>query len=131
MLLISFVFTAALELVIVYNSIQNNTWSLVWAYGFLFLITLFSVHAEDSKSGKAARKFFNALGIKSEKYDVYSNISKTLIYLLVITNVIGYYTGAALAYLVIFLSVIMIYTKFNDVLKGDKDKKENNKDREE
>lgn len=130
MLLISFVFTAALELVLVYNSIQNDTWSLVWAYGFLFLITLFSVHTEDSKSGKAARKFFKALGIKSEKYDVYSNILKCLIYLLVIINIISYYTGAILAYLVIFLSVVMIYTKFNDILKGDKDTKENNKDRE-
>ncbi len=125
MLLISFVFTAALELVIVYNSIQNNTWSLVWAYGFLFLITLFSVHAEDSKSGKAARKFFNAIGIKSEKYDVYSNILKSIIYLLVITNIISYYTGAAMAYLVIFITVITMYTKFNDVLRSDKDKNEN------
>ena len=122
MLLISFVFTAGLELVIIYNSIINNTWSLVWAFGFLFLITIFSVHAEDSKSGKAARTFFKKLGIKSEKYDILSNILKIIIYLFVITGIISYYMGAVLSYLVIFVSVILMYTKFTDVLKEKKGK---------
>lgn len=123
-MIVTFVITAGLELVIIYNSILANTWSLVWSYGFLLIMTLFSVHAEDSKSGKAARNFFKAIGIKSEKYDILSNILKTSIYLLVLTRVISYYTGAVLAYLVVFVTIILMYTKFTDILKGKKDKED-------
>lgn len=129
MLISSFVFVAGLELVIVYNSILSNSWSLVWAYGFLFLITLFSVQAEDSKSGKAARSFFVNIGIKSEKYDILSNVLRIIIYILVLIGIISYYLGAALAYLVVFLTVVIIYTKFLDVLDKIKDK-EKEKDKE-
>jgi len=133
MLITSFVFAAGLELVIIFNSIENNSWSLVWAYGFLFMISLFSVQAEDSQSGKAARNFFKVVGIKSERYDISSNILKIIIYILVITRIISYYIGAALAYLVVFITVTLIYTKFTDILKTkiDKDKQKEKKPKDE
>lgn len=121
MLLASYIMAAGLELLIVYNNIKTGTWSLVWAYGFLLTFTVFSVHAEDSTSGKAARKFFKSLGIKSETYDMISNLLKVTIYLLVLAGVISYYVGAVLAYIIIFITVISVFTKFTDALK---DKKE-------
>ncbi len=136
MLITSFIFAAGLELVIIYNSIASSSWSLVWAYGFLFIISLFSVQAEDSKSGKAARNFFKLLGIKSEKYDITSNIFKIIIYILVLAKIISYYIGAALAYLVVFITVTFIYTKYIDVLRGkknrdkEKEQKDENKNKE-
>ena len=121
MLIFSYIIAAGLELVIVYNNIKFGTWSLVWAYGFLLTFTVFSVHAEDSTSGKAARKFFKSLGIKSEGYDLISNLMKIAIYILVLTSVISYYLGAVLAYLIIFFTVISVFTKFTDAIKNKKD----------
>ena len=129
MLIISYIFSAGLELLIVYNSLVAGSWALVWTYGFLLVTTLFSVHAEDSVSGKAARRFFKSIGIRSEIYDLISNLIKILIYLLVLTNVISYYMGAFLAYMVVFFTVISVYFKFSRKIKTDK-KKEDKKDPE-
>lgn len=129
MLTTSFIFAAGLELVIIYNALSSSSWSLVWVYSILFLISLFSVHAEDSKSGKEARTFFKDIGIKSEKYDIFSNFLKIGIYTFALTGFISYYLAAALTYLVIFITVILIYTKFVDVLK-EKKKREKDKIKE-
>ena len=97
------------------------------------MISLFSVQAEDSQSSKAARNFFKVVGIKSERYDISSNILNIIIYILVITRIISYYIGAALAYLVVFITVTLIYTKFTDILKTkiDKDKQKEKKPKDE
>lgn len=120
MLLFSFVLTAGLELVLIYKNIVAGSWSLVWSFGFLLTMTLFSVHLEDTTSGKASRKFFKALGIKSESYDLLSNTLRSLIYLFTLAQVISYNLGALFAYIVVFVSVILIYTKFTNHLQGKK-----------
>lgn len=120
MLIFSFILNAGLELVLIYKNIVAGTWSLVWSFGFLLTMTLFSVHLEDTSSGKASRKFFKALGIKSETYDLLANLLRSIIYLLSLAQLISYNLGALLAYLVIFVSVILIYTKFTDHLQGKK-----------
>ena len=126
MLLLSYILTASLELAIVYMSVKSSSWALVWAYGFLLAVTLFSVHAEDSRSGKLTRGYFRSLGISSESYDLASNLLKALIYILVITGVISYYLGAFLAYLVVFVVVALVIYQYMKILR----KKEEEEDQE-
>lgn len=120
MLLFSFILTAGLELVLIYKSIEAEIWSLVWSFGFLLTMTLFSVHAEDSVSGRASRRFFKALGIKSEYYDLAANLLRSTVYLLAIAQVISYNIAALLAYAIIFITIVLIYSRFIENLRGKK-----------
>ena len=128
MLLLSYILTASLELAIVYISVKSKSWALVWVYGFLLAITLFSVHAEDSRSGQLTRGYFRSLGITSENYDLASNLLKALIYVLVITGVISYYIGAFLAYLVVFLVVTLVIYRYMKILREKEEEEEQKKD---
>lgn len=116
MILISYILAAGLELVLISNSFEMERWSFVWAYGFLFLLTMLSIHTEDTKAGKNTRAFFKTIGVNSKIYDYYTNFGKIFAYGFVLNKDISYFQGLIFAYGISFLGVVLLFFDYSKKL---------------
>ncbi len=111
MLLVSYMVAAALELAIVLFGLESHQSIVVWAYGFLLLSSAVSIPVETGEMGKAVRKEMSEQGIFIDRYDLASNVLRSIVYLAVIFAIISPVNGALLAYGIAILSVLLALHK--------------------
>lgn len=107
MLLVSYMVAAALELAIVLLAVQSHQSVIVWAYGFLLLSSAVSIPVETGEMGKQVRKEMSAQGISIDRYDLISNILRSVVYLAVLFAAVKPVNGALLAYGIAIISVLL------------------------
>ena len=111
MLLVSYMVASALELAIVLFGLESHQSIVVWAYGFLLLSSAVSIPVETGETGKAVRKEMSEQGIFIDRYDLFSNVLRSIVYLAVLFAVIRPVNGALLAYGIAILSVLLALHK--------------------
>lgn len=118
MLLFSYILAAALELVMTLQSYQGGNLSFAWSFGFLLFLSAVSIPLETSKLGKMVRTEFKSIGVDTAKYDFISNTGRTIVYFLILGQIINLITGLILAYTVTFIMLAVAIGKY---ARADKD----------
>ena len=93
--------------------LESHQSIVVWAYGFLLLSSAVSIPVETGAVGKAVRQEMSEQGIFIDRYDLISNVLRSIVYLAVIFALIKPVNGALLAY-GIALSLIHIFYQSAD-----------------
>ncbi|MDK2822885.1 MAG: hypothetical protein PWP71_803 [Clostridia bacterium] len=112
MLLISYMFAAALELVMTVKNFQLGNLSYAWSFGFLLFLSVASIPLETSEMGKMVRAEFKSLGVDTAKYDLISNLGRSFAYILIIVNVFDYIAGLITAYSITFIMLVLAIFKY-------------------
>jgi len=112
LLLFSYVFAAALELVMAVKSFQLGHLSYAWSFGFLLFLSAASIPLETSEMGKMVRSEFKNLGVDTAKYDLISNIGRSAAYILIVINILNYFEGLILAYGITFIMLVVAIYKY-------------------
>jgi hypothetical protein len=113
LLLFSYIMAAALELVMAVKSLQLGNLSYAWSFGFLLFLSGASIPLETSEMGKMVRSEFKKMGVDTAKYDFLSNLGRTIIYLLIVINVLDVLMGLILAYGITFIMLIVAIFKYS------------------
>lgn len=107
MLLLSYILTGALELSIIAAIYRFGDRIMLWSYGFLLFSSLLSIPLETGAVGKKVRAEMKALGIDVARYDLWSNLLRVVVYLLVLRNLLPVDIGALAAYTIAIISLIL------------------------
>lgn len=117
MLLFSYILVAALELVMTIMAFQSGNIPYAWSFGFLLTLSIASIPLETSEIGKTVRAEFKNLGIDTARYDMISNIGRTLAYLLIVRGVISEIEGLIMAYGITFYMLTLAIWKYVQKIK--------------
>ncbi|KJS21381.1 MAG: hypothetical protein VR72_10765 [Clostridiaceae bacterium BRH_c20a] len=112
MLLFSYMLAAALELVMAAKSFQLGNLSYAWSFGFLLFLSAASIPLETSNMGKMVRAEFKSLGVNTSRYDLLSNLGRSLAYILIVINILNYIEGLILAYGITFVMLVVAIVKY-------------------
>ncbi|NLW23671.1 MAG: hypothetical protein GXY91_00225 [Clostridia bacterium] len=112
MLLFSYILTSALELVMTIQSLKMGNTAFAWSFGFLLFLSMASIPIETSQMGKMVRKEFKSLGLDTAKYDLISNLGRIIVYIFIISQILSYINGLIIAYLIVFITLIMAIWKY-------------------
>lgn len=112
MLLFSYVFAAALELVMAVKNFQVGNLSYAWSFGFLLFLSAASIPLETSEMGKMVRNEFKSLGVDTARYDILSNLGRSVAYILIVINILNFIEGLVLAYGITFVMLIVAIYKY-------------------
>ena len=94
----SYIIASAFELSLLARVLQQGIYPLAWAFGFLALASLVSVIVENTEIGHKVRKEMNATGVNVDRYDLLSNVLRSICYALATFGIIGYDFAAIGAY---------------------------------
>jgi len=111
LLLSSYMFAAALELVMAVKNFQMGNLSYAWSFGFLLFLSAASIPLETSDMGKMVRAEFKSLGVDTARYDLISNIGRSFAYMLIVINIVNYIEGLMLAYGITFVMLVAAIIK--------------------
>lgn len=112
MLLFSYILAAALELVMTIQSLKMGNSAFAWSFGFLFFLSMASIPIETSQMGKMVRQEFKNLGLDTAKYDLISNVGRIIAYIFIISQILSYINGLIIAYLIVFVTLILAIWKY-------------------
>ena len=112
MLLFSYILAAALELVMTIQSLKMGNSAFAWSFGFLLFLSMASIPIETSQMGKMVRQEFKNLGLDTAKYDLISNLGRIIAYIFIISQILSYINGLIIAYLIVFITLIMAIWKY-------------------
>ena len=112
MLLFSYILTSALELVMTIQSLKMGNTAFAWSFGFLFFLSMASIPIETSQMGKMVRQEFKSLGLDTAKYDLISNVGRIIAYIFIISQILSYINGLIIAYLIVFVTLILAIWKY-------------------
>ncbi len=112
MLLFSYILTSALELVMTIQSLKMGNSAFAWSFGFLFFLSMASIPIETSQMGKMVRQEFKSLGLDTAKYDLISNVGRIIAYIFIISQILSYINGLIIAYLIVFVTLILAIWKY-------------------
>ncbi|MFZ5942919.1 MAG: hypothetical protein ACOYVD_02330 [Bacillota bacterium] len=112
MLLFSYMAAAALELVMAVKNFQLGNLSYAWSFAFLLFLSAVSIPLETSEMGRMVRLEFKNLGVDTAKYDLVSNVGRSIVYFLIIINILDYIQGLVAAYSITFIMLSMAIWKY-------------------
>jgi len=121
LLLFSYIVAAAFELVMSVQTYQMGNLSYAWSFGFLLFLSTASIPLETSEMGKMVRIEFKNMGVDIAKYDLISNIGRTLSYFLIFINAVNHLEGLIIAYSVTFIMLVIAIWKYVRAEKQGKD----------